>query len=153
MKTMPEAELGQRLVPFLRRAGLDPTGGPDAGAVGNAVAGIAPKRCRDGRCRLVFLFDTHGRRGQVDRGSSHRSIARRWPSCMTSLRRFHGHANRWQRRSRAAASRHAIKPAQVMMPLRLLVAGTPSTPAIDAVLALLGRDTTRSRMAAGLGLA
>ena len=34
----------------------------------------------------------------------------------------------------------------------LLVAGTPSTPAIDAVLALLGRDTARSRMAAGLGL-
>ena len=30
---MPEAELGQRLVPFLERAGLDPAGGPDAGAV------------------------------------------------------------------------------------------------------------------------
>ena len=38
------------------------------------------------------------------------------------------------------------------MPLRLLVAGTPSTPAIDAVLALLGRDATRSRMAKGLAI-
>jgi len=34
----------------------------------------------------------------------------------------------------------------------MLVAGTPSTPAIDAVLALLGRDAVRERMASGLGL-
>ena len=27
-----------------------------------------------------------------------------------------------------------------MMPMRLLVCGTPTTPAIDAVLALLGRE-------------
>jgi hypothetical protein len=39
-----------------------------------------------------------------------------------------------------------------MMPLRLLVAGTPSTPAIDAVLALLGRDAARARMATALGI-
>ena len=36
------------------------------------------------------------------------------------------------------------------MPLRVLVCGTPQTPAIDAVLALLGRDTTRARLTAGL---
>jgi hypothetical protein len=39
-----------------------------------------------------------------------------------------------------------------MMPLRVLVAGTPSTPAIDAVLELLGRETARARMAGGIGL-
>jgi len=39
------------------------------------------------------------------------------------------------------------------MALRLLVAGTTSTPAIDAVLELLGRDVTRARVAHGLGLA
>ncbi len=36
--------------------------------------------------------------------------------------------------------------------MRMLVAGTTSTPAIDAVLALLGRDATRARMAEGLKL-
>ena len=51
---------------------------------------------------------------------------------------------------KGAASRHGLKPPQVMMALRLLVAGTTSTPAIDAVLALLGRDATRARMAGGL---
>jgi hypothetical protein len=34
--------------------------------------------------------------------------------------------------------------------MRVLVAGTPSTPAIDAVLALIGRDVVRARVAAGL---
>jgi len=53
---------------------------------------------------------------------------------------------------KAAAARHGLKPPQVMMALRMLVAGTTSTPAIDAVLVLLGRDATRARMAVGLGL-
>ena len=51
---------------------------------------------------------------------------------------------------KAAAARHGIKPALVMMPLRALVAGTPRTPAIDAVLELVGRDATRARMIEGL---
>jgi glutamyl-tRNA synthetase len=37
-----------------------------------------------------------------------------------------------------------------MMPLRFLVCGTSQTPAIDAVLALLGREVTRTRLDAGL---
>ena len=38
------------------------------------------------------------------------------------------------------------------MPLRALVAGTLKTPAIDAVLELVGREATRERMARGLAL-
>jgi hypothetical protein len=34
----------------------------------------------------------------------------------------------------------------------MIVSGTRETPAIDAVLALLGRDVTRTRMKAGLEL-
>ena len=50
------------------------------------------------------------------------------------------------------ASAHQLKPANVMMPLRALVAGTLKTPAIDAVVELVGRDATRARMAQGLGI-
>jgi len=53
---------------------------------------------------------------------------------------------------KATAAAFGLKPPQVMMPLRALVAGTPQTPAIDAVLSLIGRDAVRSRIAAGLGL-
>ncbi len=51
---------------------------------------------------------------------------------------------------KAAAARHGLKPGQVMMPLRVIACGTKETPAIDAVLALLGREATRTRLAAGL---
>ncbi len=47
---------------------------------------------------------------------------------------------------KAAAARHGLKPGQVMMALRVLVCGTRETPAIDAVLAVLGRDAVRARL-------
>ena len=58
---------------------------------------------------------------------------------------------RWTRESlgaamKAAAARHGLKPGAVMMAMRVLVCGTRETPAIDAVLALLGRDDGRSRV-------
>ena len=53
---------------------------------------------------------------------------------------------------KAAAARHGLKPAQVMMAMRVLVCGTRETPAIDAVLALLGRDDGRARAFGRLGL-
>ena len=51
---------------------------------------------------------------------------------------------------KATAARHGLKAGQVMMPLRWLVAGTGHTPAIDAVLLLLGSEVTRARLADGL---
>ena len=48
---------------------------------------------------------------------------------------------------KSVAAEHKLKPGQVMMPLRWLVTGTPNTPAIDAVLALLGRDEVLARIA------
>ena len=47
---------------------------------------------------------------------------------------------------RTLRTRHGIKPAQVMMPLRALVAGTLRTPAIDAVLELFDRDVILARV-------
>jgi glutamyl-tRNA synthetase len=59
----------------------------------------------------------------------------------------------WSREAIAAAikdvaSRHSLKPPQVMMGLRAAVTAEPQTPAIDAVVALLGRDTVRTRLRA-----
>jgi glutamyl-tRNA synthetase len=43
---------------------------------------------------------------------------------------------------------HGLKMPQLAIPLRLIVAGTPQTPAIDAVLALLGRERVGERLRA-----
>ena len=43
---------------------------------------------------------------------------------------------------------HGLKMPQLAIPLRLIVAGTPQTPAIDAVLALMGRERVAQRLRA-----
>jgi glutamyl-tRNA synthetase len=64
----------------------------------------------------------------------------------------------WTRESlgaamKAEAAKRGLKPGQVMMAMRVLVCGMRETPAIDAVLALLGRETTLARLSANLPLA
>jgi len=49
---------------------------------------------------------------------------------------------------KSVLSAHQLKMPQLAIPLRLIVAGTPQTPAIDAVLALMGRTRVGERLQA-----
>lgn len=49
---------------------------------------------------------------------------------------------------KATLAEHNLKMPQLAIPLRLIVAGTPQTPAIDAVLALLGRERVGQQLRA-----
>lgn len=49
---------------------------------------------------------------------------------------------------KATLTEHGLKMPQLAIPLRLIVAGTPQTPAIDAVLALMGRERVGHRLRA-----
>ena len=151
MKRLPEAELGRRLVPFLARAGLDPAAGPDAGAVATLL--------RDRAATLVDMADAahyfYAAPAVAPEKLAEHLTASVRPVVVDLQSEFAGID--WTREAlmaalKAAAARHGLKPPQVLMALRMLVAGTTSTPAIDAVLVLLGRDATRARMAVGLGL-
>jgi len=51
---------------------------------------------------------------------------------------------------KATLAAHKLKMPQLAMPVRLLVVGTTHTPAIDAVLALFGRDAVVNRIEQGL---
>jgi glutamyl-tRNA synthetase len=149
MKRMPGTELGQRLVPYLKRAGLDPTGGPDAGAVAVLL--------RDRAETLVAMADAawyfYAAPVIAPEAIATQVTAANRPALDALLARFA--TLDWSREALAAAIKgtaatHGLKPPALMMPLRLLVAGTMQTPAIDAVLALLGRETVCARVAAGL---
>jgi len=149
MKRMPGPELGTRMLPYLQRGGLDPAAGPDPGAVAlllrDRVATLAEMAAA---ARYFYADPEPGAQAiaaHVD--ASQRPLFDDLLAAFASLT--------WTREAigaelKAAAARHGLKPPQVMMPLRFLVCGTPQTPAIDAVLALLGRDVTRARLAAGL---
>ena len=151
IKRLPDDELAAHLVPFLRNAGLDANAGPSPLAVGAllrdrartfaemadmahyfystprpAPALIAERVTADVRPALVALYEAMA------------TIEWRRDDLATAIK--------------GAAGAHKLKAPAVMMALRAIVTGQAQTPAIDAVLALLGRETTRARLKAGLTL-
>ena len=150
MKRLPGDELGLRLIPYLRRAGLDPTAGPDPGAVAVLLRDRVATLTEMADAAHYFYVTPHPDAQAI---AAQVSAANR-PALQDLVREFAALA--WTRDAilaalKAAAARHGVKAPQVMMPLRVVVCGTPQTPAIDAVLALLGREVTLSRLAAALG--
>jgi glutamyl-tRNA synthetase len=151
LKRLPDAQLGAQLRPFLERAGLDVLAGPDPAAVAAVLRDRAATLVEMANAAHYFYATVNAPPALL---AEHITDANR-PALVELQREFE--TLPWQREAiaaalKAAAARHKLKPAQVMMPLRALVAATPSTPAIDAVLALLGRDKVRARVASGLGL-
>jgi glutamyl-tRNA synthetase len=148
MKELDPHDLGERLVPFLRVAGLDPASGPPPAEVAVLL-----------RDRVETLADmAHAARyfyappaePLPDKLAASLTAAVR-PALADLAQTFEGLA--WDREAIAAAikeaaARHGLKPPQVMMALRAVVTGEAQTPAIDAVLALLGRDAVRKRLSA-----
>src|SRR5258706_8430127 len=151
IKHLPEPELGAVLRPFLVRAGLDVASGPDPASVAALL--------RDRAATLTEMADTaHYFYATVhptpERPAEHVNDGNR-VALLELQQKFA--TLPWNHQAisaglKAAAAKHQLKPGQVMMPMRVLVAGTPSTPAIDAVLALIGRDAVRARIKAGLNL-
>ncbi|MEP6996003.1 MAG: glutamate--tRNA ligase [Betaproteobacteria bacterium] len=149
VKRLPADELGRRLAPYLERAGLDLARGPDPAAVGALLRDRVATLAEMADAAHYFYVDPHAAKALI---AEHVPAAAR-PALIELHAEFAGLP--WAREAiaaafKAAATRHGLKAPQVMMALRVLVAGTPTSPAIDAVVALLGRDTVRARMAAGL---
>jgi glutamyl-tRNA synthetase len=149
VKRLSSAALGAALQPFLVRDGSDIARGPSPSAVAELL--------RDRAATLVEMAEMARyfyREVTVPDVLKAAHLDARNRDAVASLHGELAHVA-WDRESiaatiKAVAARHQLKPAQVMMPLRVLVAGTASTPAIDAVLSLLGRERTRERLALGL---
>jgi len=151
LKRLEIAELGRRLAPFLRASGLDPAQGPAV----DAVAALLRERA----ATLVEMAEAAEylyRAPTVDPAMLGEQLNDASRVALTALHDAFA-SIAWERSAigttiKATASHHGLKAPQVMMPLRALVAGTLRTPAIDAVLELVGREATRARMARGLAL-
>jgi glutamyl-tRNA synthetase len=149
LKRLPDAELGTRLAPFLAAAGIDTGTGPSVERVAALLKDRAATLVEMAEAARYFYAPVDTAPGLVAEqvGAANRAALGELHAEFADLH--------WTREMigtalKAAAARHGLKPAQVMMPLRVLVAGTVKTPAIDAVLELVGRDATRARMGAGL---
>jgi glutamyl-tRNA synthetase len=151
IKRLSDVELGAALRPFLVQAGLDPVSGPDPASVAALLRDRAATLTEMADAAHYFYTAVHA---TPERLSEHVSDGNR--AALLELQQEFATLP-WNREAisaalKAVAAKHKLKPGQVMMPVRVLVAGTPSTPAIDAVLELIGRDAVRARIAAGLSL-
>ena len=151
IKRLPDDDLARQLIPFLERAGLDWRGG----APPDAVAALL----RDRSATLVEMADAAHYFYATPHPAPALVAERVTDSVKPALTRLLGAMAdvEWTKESigaaiKSAANAHGVKPPQIMMALRALVTGQAQTPAIDAVLALLGRETTRARLEAGLSL-
>jgi len=151
LKRMAPDELGRRLAPFLERAGLAWEAGPPAAAVAALL--------RDRSATLAEMADDAHYFYTTPHPAPALVAERVTDDVAPALRALYVELAdvEWTREAlagaiKAAAVAHKVKPPQVMMALRALLTGQAQTPAIDAVLALLGRETTRARMQAGLEL-
>jgi glutamyl-tRNA synthetase len=151
MKRLAPGDLGARLRPFLERAGLDVAAGADPADVAvllrervETLAEMADA------ARYFYVAPAGPLPGKL--AASLTDAVR--PALQDLAGAFAALA--WGRESlgaaiKAAAARHGLKPPQVMMALRAVVTGEAQTPAIDAVLAALGREEVLRRMERGAG--
>jgi len=149
LKRLDADELARRLTPFLTAAGIGVAAGPPVARVGALLKDRSPTLVEMAEAARYFY-----QAPSVDRALLDEQLTAANRPVLTELA-GEFETTDWTREAigaaiKAAAARHGIKPALVMMPLRALVAGTPRTPAIDAVLELVGRDATRARMIEGL---
>ena len=152
IKRLDDAALAERLRPFLERAGLDVSRGPP-------LAGVAAL-LRDRAATLAVMADEARYFYEPPQNAS--QIPEKFAKLMTDVVRDalpdlleEFEPIDWTREAigaaiKSVAARKGLKPPQIMMAVRALVTGMPQSPAIDAVLALLGRETVHARIAAGL---
>jgi glutamyl-tRNA synthetase len=151
IKRLSNDDLGRRLTPFLEAAGLPIGAGPAPSAVAALLHDRAATLTEMADAAHYFYAALHA---PAEKLAEFLTDATR-PALEELYDEFA--TLEWTREAilpalKSAAVRHRLKPPQIMMALRMLVAGTRETPAIDAVLALVGRDATRARMKAGMGL-
>jgi len=147
IKRTPPAELGARLRPFLAGAGCDVAAGPSPADVAALL--------RDRAATLVEMTAAAAcfyRPPVPPPGLVAQHVTDEVRPALAALHDAFADVE-WSREAigallKSTAARHGLKPPQVMMALRALVCGTMQTPAIDAVLALVGRERVRERMRA-----
>jgi len=151
LKRLPEEELGRRFVPYLRAAGLDPDRGPAPGTVAVLL--------RERVSTLVemadaarYFYDAPSVLPEMLRERMTDAVRPALWQLLEVFATTDWTAQSIQSAIRTAAGANKLKPPQLMMALRALVTGQPQTPAIDAVLAVLGRDRARERIETGLSL-
>jgi len=147
IKACPAPRLGELLRPRLEKAGLKVDAGPDVARVADLLRerGVTLNEIADA-AHYFYATPTP----PADLLAQHVTDDAR-PALITlknALQVADWNAETIGPLIKDTATAHGLKMPKVAMPLRVLVCGTTSTPSIDAVLAVLGRERVLGRLAA-----
>jgi glutamyl-tRNA synthetase len=144
---MPAQVLGERLVPYLRSAGLDPANGPAAARVADGFRERAETLVQmAASCRYCYEdFD------EIDAAAAKKHLR---PVVLEPLRDLAarlGALPAWTERHIAeaiesCAAAFDLNLGKIGQPLRVAVTGGPVSPPIDVTLSLVGRERTLARL-------
>ena len=148
IKRAEPGALGRQLERFLLEIGCNVFGGPapaDVAALYRERASTLVEMANAARYLYVERPEISDELRGQHLGESSRALLRPLAPRLATVG--------WQRETIAAllksfAAEQGVKMPQVMMPVRVAVSGSVSTPAVDAVLAVLGRERTLERLAA-----
>ncbi|NBU58782.1 MAG: glutamate--tRNA ligase [Betaproteobacteria bacterium] len=145
IKACPAPRLGELLRPRLEKAGLNVDAGPDVARVADLLRerGVTLNEIADA-AHYFYATPTP----PADLLAQHVTDDAR-PALITlksALQVADWNAETIGPLIKDTATAHGLKMPKVAMPLRVLVCGTTSTPSIDAVLAVLGRERVLERL-------
>lgn len=143
----PAGELGELLVPYLQRTGLDPADGPEPARVAEGFRERAETLLQMAEsCRYCYRDLV-----EIDPAAAKKHLR---PVVLEPLRelseRLRG-LDRWEEEAisaaiTACAEEHGVNMGKLGQPLRVAVTGGPVSPPIDVTLALVGRERTLARL-------
>lgn len=144
---MPAEELGHRLMPFLVKAGLDPTEGPDPEAIAEAYRERADTLLHmAASARYCYEdFDV------IEPKSAKKHLRPVILEPMRTIRAQFAGLEHWGRSSISEAIQDVAEDYDLNMgklgqPLRVAVTGGPVSPPIDVTLTLVGKERTIERL-------
>jgi len=147
LKICPAPRLGELLRPRLEQAGLNVDDGPDVARVADLLRerGVTLNEIADA-AHYFYTAPTPPAELVAQHVTDEARPALQ--ALTNALQAADWNAETLGPLIKDTATAHGLKMPKVAMPLRVLVCGTTSTPSIDAVLAVLGRERVLERLAA-----
>ena len=147
LKICPAPRLGELLRPRLEQAGLNVDDGPDVARVADLLRerGVTLNEIADA-AHYFYTAPTPPAELVAQHVTDEARPALQ--ALTNALQAADWNAETLGPLIKDTAAAHGLKMPKVAMPLRVLVCGTTSTPSIDAVLAVLGRERVLERLAA-----
>ena len=145
LKVCPAPRLGELLRPRLERAGLNVDAGPDVAQVADLLRerGVTLNEIADA-AHYFYATPTPPAELLAQHLNDESRVA--LTALKNALQAVDWNAETVGPLIKDTAAAHGLKMPKVAMPLRVLVCGTTSTPSIDAVLAVLGRERVLERL-------